>query len=159
MDFIKTYFSAEKSESLLFIAMGIVAIAFSAFAIWKWNESFYKGIAIPLIAIGLIQIVVGGTVYFRTDKQVSDLEKLFQTNPSEFKNQEIPRMEIVMKNFNLYKKIEIAFILIGLLLIVFAPAREFWLGIGVGMLLQGAVMLSLDIFAERRGITYIEKIS
>jgi hypothetical protein len=159
MDFIKTYFSAEKSESLLFISMGTVAIVFSAFTIWRWTESFYKGLAIPLIAIGLIQIVVGCTIYFRTDEQISDLEKLFQTNPSKFKNQEISRMEIVMKNFNLYKKIEIALILIGLLLILFAPAREFWLGIGVGMLLQGAAMLSLDIFAERRGIIYIEKIS
>jgi hypothetical protein len=159
MDFIKTYFAAEKSESLLFLLMGVAAISFSAFALLKWNESFYKGLAIPLIAIGLIQILVGGIVYFRTDKQIADAKKLYQTNLTEFKGQEIPRMEVVMKKFSLYKKIEIAFVVIGLLLIIIAPAKEFWLGIGVGMLLQGSVMLSLDIFAERRGKEYIQQIS
>jgi lipoprotein signal peptidase len=97
MDFIKSYFTAEKSESLLFMLTGVAAISFSAFALLKWNESFYK-------------------------------------------------------------KVEIAFIVIGLLLVIFAPAKEFWLGIGVGMLLQGTVMLSLDIFAEKRGGTYIREI-
>ncbi len=158
MDFIKTYFTAEKNESLLFILMGVAAIAFSAYALLKWSEPYYKGLAIPLILIGIIQIIVGGSVYFRTDKQTADLEKLYQISTSNFKTQETPRMDTVMKNFSLYKKIEIAFVLIGILLIVFAPSREFWLGVGVGMLLQGAVMLTLDIFAEKRGTVYIEVI-
>jgi hypothetical protein len=158
MDFIKTYFTAEKNESLLFILMGVAAIAFSAYALVKWSELFYKGLAIPLILIGIVQIVVGGSVYFRTDKQIADLEKLYQANTTDFKTQEAPRMNTVMKNFSLYKKVEVAFVVIGLLLILFASAKEFWLGVGVGMLLQGAVMLTLDIFAERRGTVYIEVI-
>jgi hypothetical protein len=156
MDFIKAYFTAEKNESLLFMLMGIAAIAFSVYALVKWSEPFYKGQAIPLVLIGIIQIVVGGSVYFRTAKQMADLGKLYQTSTSDFKAQETPRMETVMKNFSLYKKVEIAFVLIGILLIVFAPPRAFWLGVGVGMLLQGAAMLSLDIFAERRGTVYLE---
>lgn len=72
-----------------------------------------------------------------------------------FKTNEIERMTVVMKNFALYKKIEIAFVLSGLLLRLFAASREFWLGLGVGMLLQGALMLTADIFAERRGHVYI----
>lgn len=158
MDFIKTYFTAEKNESLLFILMGIAAIAFSAFALAKWSEPFYKGLAIPLILIGIIQIVVGGSVYFRTDKQIADLEKRYQTSITDFKTQETPRMDMVMMNFSLYKKVEIAFVLIGIALIVFINSRDFWVGIGVGMLIQGAVMLTLDIFAERRGTVYIEVI-
>lgn len=158
MDFIKTYFTAEKNESLLFLLMGVAAIAFSAYALVKWSEPFYKGLAIPLVLIGIIQIVVGGSVYFRTDKQIADLEKLYQTSISDFKTQETLRMDTVMKNFSLYKKVEIAFVLIGIALIVFINSRDFWLGVGVGMLLQGAVMLTLDIFAERRGTVYIEVI-
>lgn len=158
MDFIKTYFTAEKNESLLFMLMGITALAFSAYSLVKWSEPYYKGLAMPLILIGIIQMVVGGSVYFRTDKQIADLEKIYQTNTTDFKTQETPRMETVMKNFSLYKNIEIAFVLFGVLLIVFARSRDFWLGIGVGMLLQGAIMLTLDIFAERRGTAYINEI-
>lgn len=67
-------------------------------------------------------------------------------------------MNTVMKNFLLYKKMEVAFVVIRLLLIFFAPTSEFWLGIGVGILLQGALMLTADIFAERRGKEYIYSI-
>jgi len=159
MDFIKTYFSAEKSESLLFMLMGLAAILFSVYALMKWNEPFYKGLAIPLILVGLIQFVVGGTVYFRTDNQIAAAEQLVKLSPAEFKAQETARMDLVMKNFSTYKKIEIAFVAIGVLLILVVPARPFWLGLGVGMLLQGAVMLSLDIFAENRGTLYIEEVN
>jgi hypothetical protein len=159
MEFIKTYFSAEKSESLVFLFLGIASIAFSTYALWKWNEAFYKGFAIPLITIGIIQLVVGSTVYFRTDNQVAALEMQYQTDVRAFKLAESPRMEKVMKSFSLYKKIEVAFVVIGLLLVIIVPSKEFWLGVGVGMLLQGALMLTADIFAERRGASYQDSIN
>jgi hypothetical protein len=157
MDFIKNYFTAEKNESLIFIAIGILTIGFSAYTLVKWGDGFYKGFAIPVILIGLIQWVVGGTVYFRTDGQLTHLEQLYSSNKSEFVNSETARMEIVMKNFSLYKKIEVAFVLIGLALLLSMKQREFWMGVGVGMLLQGALMLTADIFAERRGGTYMKE--
>jgi hypothetical protein len=159
MDFIKTYFTAEKNESLIFMAFGILTICFSVYALLKWGDSFYRGFAVPAILIGIIQLVVGGTVYFRTDKQIMQLETLYQEDKTAFAKAEMPRMETVMKNFSLYKKIEVAFVIIGLLLIFLAPTREFWLGVGVGMLLQGALMLTADIFAERRGNEYFQRVS
>ena len=158
MEFIKTYFAAEKSESLLFLILGIAAIGFSLYGWLKWNEAFYRGIAIPLILIAVIQVVVGGTVYLRSDRQMENLVQLWLSNKVELRNREIPRMEVVMKNFSAYKKVEIAFVLIGVFWIVFARQRPFWVGIGVGMLLQGAVMLALDIFAEQRGEKYQSEI-
>lgn len=159
MDFIKNYFTAEKNESLFFIAIGILTIAFSVYAMVKWGESFYKGFTLPVVLVGLIQITVGATVYFRTDRQLLELEQLYTNNKPEFIRTEVPRMETVMKNFHVYKLIEVAFVLIGLVLIFTMQQKEFWLGIGVGMLLQGALMLTADIFAERRGTEYIQNIS
>jgi hypothetical protein len=159
MDFIKTYFTAEKNESLIFMAFGILTIAFSVYALLRWGDTFYRGFAMPAILIGIIQLVVGGTVYFRTDKQIIQLETLYQQDKAAFAKAETPRMEIVMKNFSLYKKVEVAFVVIGLLLIFLTPAREFWLGVGVGMLLQGTLMLTADVFAERRGTIYLNKVN
>jgi hypothetical protein len=73
--FIYKYFIAEKQESLLFLIVGIVAVLV-AVVLWffnKSNPSFCKGVAIPLLAIGLIQMVVGYAVYNRTDKQKADI--------------------------------------------------------------------------------------
>jgi hypothetical protein len=157
MDFIKTYFTAEKNESLIFMAFGVLT-AFSVYALFKWGDAFYKGFAAPAILIGIIQVVVGGTVYFRTDKQIRDLETHYHQDQGDFGKTELARMDVVMKNFALYKKIEVSFVVIGLLLIFLLPAREFWLGVGVGMLLQGALMLTADVFAERRGMAYINQV-
>lgn len=159
MDFIKTYFTAEKNESLIFVLVGIVTIGFSLYAVLKWGDAFYKGFAVPVILIGLVQLVVGSTVYLRTPKQIQELEVLYQKDKAAFANAESLRMNTVMKNFSFYKKVEVAFVVIGLLLIFLAPSKEFWLGIGIGMLLQGALMLTADIFAERRGTTYQNEIT
>jgi hypothetical protein len=159
MDFIKTYFNAEKNESMIFIAFGVLTIGFSVYAMFKWGDSFYKGFAAPAILIGIIQLVVGGTVYSRTNNQISRLEMLYHQDKIAFRKAETSRMATVMKNFAIYKKVEVAFIVVGLLLIFLAPSKEFWLGVGVGMLLQGTLMLTADIFAERRGSTYKEAVA
>ena len=53
------YFTAEKQESLLFVAVGILAIGVAA---WLWmNGHRLKSMAFPLAAIAVIQVVVGGS--------------------------------------------------------------------------------------------------
>jgi hypothetical protein len=97
-------------------------------------------------------------VYFRTDKQVKQLTERLKISPAEFAQEESKRMTVVMKNFNTYKWIEVAFVVSGLLLILLFRSKEFVLGIGVGLLLQGSLMLSVDIFAERRGHMYLKSV-
>ncbi len=48
-----------------------------------------------------MQIVVGGTVYLRTDAQLSTLSAQLQTNTSPLKAEETARMKTVMKNFSI----------------------------------------------------------
>ncbi|MEP7236676.1 MAG: hypothetical protein ABI685_02385 [Ferruginibacter sp.] len=160
--FIYKYFIAEKQESLLFLIIGIVAVLL-AVACWffiKSNPSFFKGAAIPLLAIGLVQIVVGYSVYARTDKQKSDIAYNIGMEPVTYvKQTEMPRMKTVMKNFVIYRWVEIAFIIAGLVLIFLFrlnPDRSFWYGLGISLAIQAVIMLGADYFAEKRGIVYTE---
>jgi hypothetical protein len=162
--FIYKYFIAEKQESLLFLIIGMVAILL-AIVFWffiKSNPSFFKGAAIPLLAIGLIQIVVGYTVYSRTDKQKKDIAYNIGIEPVSFvKQTELPRMEKVMTNFIIYRWVEIAFIITGLVLIfIFKsnPDKSFWYGLGMALAIQAALMLCADYFAEKRGKVYTEEL-
>jgi hypothetical protein len=150
---IDTYFQAERAECLLFAAFGLLAIAASAVLLWRYGDAMSKGLAIPLVAVGLIQLAVGGGVYVRTPAQVSALTAQLQSNPKRFKADETARMTTVMANFKSYKIIEVAFILIGLV-VTLAVSQPFWLGIGMAMLIQGALMLPADITAEQRGAVY-----
>ena len=162
--FIYKYFIAEKQESLLFLIIGIAAILL-AVVFWffiKSNPSFFKGAAIPLLAIGLIQMVVGYTVYSRTDKQKKDIAYNIGIEPVSFvKQTELPRMEKVMTNFVIYRWVEIAFIITGLVLIFLFksnPDKSFWYGLGIGLAIQALIMLGADYFAERRGKVYTEEL-
>lgn len=152
---LNTYFKAEKSESLLFMLAGLLAAAFAVYAFFIGKQKFYTGIALPLLLVGIIQLVVGSSVYFRTDRQVAQLEATYANAPATMASEELPRMHAVMKNFTLYKYIEVAFIIGGVLLILLLRRNEFWLGAGMGLLAQGSIMLLLDIVAERRAETYI----
>lgn len=162
--FIYKYFIAEKQESLLFLIVGIVAVLL-AIACWffiKSNPQFCKGAAIPLLAIGMIQVVVGYTVYSRTDKQKADIAYNIGMEPVNYAKQtEMPRMEKVMKNFVIYRWVEIAFIISGLILIfVFKtnPEKSFWYGLGLALAIQAIIMLGADYFAEKRGKVYVAEL-
>jgi hypothetical protein len=168
--FIYKYFIAEKQESLLFLIIGIVAILL-AVVFWffiKSNPSFFKGAAIPLLAIGLIQIVVGYTVYSRTDKQKKDIAYNIGIEPVSFvKQTELPRMKTVMKNFVIYRWVEIALALTGIGLFVFffntaacfaGSQTTFWKGFGLTLAIQAIIMLGADYFAESRGKVYTEEL-
>lgn len=162
--FIYKYFIAEKQESLLFLIVGIAAVLL-AVIFWffiKSNPPFFKGAAIPLIAIGIIQIVVGYSVYNRTDKQKADIAYNIGMEPVAFvKQTELPRMKKVMKNFIIYRWVEIAFIITGLVLIFLFRLnadKTFWYGFGIALALQAVIMLGSDYFAEQRGKKYVNKL-
>lgn len=70
----------------------------------------------PLIAIALIQIVVGSSVYFRSPKEILRVKHIIQTDQQKIQTEEIPRMDVVMKNFVIYHWVEIALLLVGMFL-------------------------------------------
>jgi len=162
--FIYKYFIAEKQESLLFLIVGIAAImlAIIFFIFIRSNPLFYKGAAIPLLAIGIIQCVVGFAVYARSDKQMNEVAYNIGMEPVSYtRTQELPRMETVMKNFVIYRWVEIALIVTGIVLIFLFranPDRSFWYGLGITLAIQAFLMLGADFFAERRGGVYTEEL-
>lgn len=148
------YFAGEKRESLLFIAAGAVAIVI-AIVLWRGAGAF-RGAAWPLIIVALIQIVVGGSIFLRTDGQVLALSAQLESDPSSFKTDERARMERVMSGFRMYKMIEIALLLTGVGLLVATRPPSIAAGVGLGLLLQASVMLAADVVAEHRARVYMQ---
>ncbi|MEY3245836.1 MAG: hypothetical protein RL253_993 [Bacteroidota bacterium] len=99
MEQITKYFNAEKSESIIFVLVGFVAILLSSYFLIKLKQPFYNGMAFSLIAIALIQLTVGSSVYLRSSKDIERVNQIVKTDKSKIQSEEIPRMEVVMKNF------------------------------------------------------------
>ncbi|WP_338793917.1 hypothetical protein [Bernardetia sp. MNP-M8] len=158
--FIQEYFNAERFESLFFTGVGIIATLISIYFIFVVKKPFFYGMAISLIFVALIQLVVGTTVFFRSPKDIIRVENIFKNEPSSIKTQEIPRMEVVMKNFVIYRYVEIALATLGIILYFTFSTQTFTTsllkGLGLGLAIQAILMLSLDFFAEKRGHEYLE---
>ena len=160
-NFVSTYFTEEKIESLFFIIIGIITISLAIIFWFIIKYSFYNGLAFPLLIVGLIQLIVGTTVYIRSPKDIIKVEQMMKQEPHKIKTEELPRMEMVMKNFTIYKWIEIALIVLGIILfaLFYKSPQTFWKGIGLGLIIQAALMLTLDFVAEKRGQTYIQALT
>lgn len=154
ISFFARYFKAEQLESLVFVAIGLITFSIALAAWFKFKTPFLSGLAWPFLLVALIQLTVGISVYLRSPKDIIRVEAI-AFNQQEISQQEIPRMETVMKNFVIYRYVEISLLLIGIGLLVFLSSA-YSRGIGLGLLIQAALMLGADYFAEKRGSEYQE---
>ena len=150
------YFNGEKAESYVFILLGVIAFAMALYCIFALKSSFWKGVAIPFLLVALLECIVGYTIVTRSPKDLERVESCIQNKPKGLKTLEIPRMEKVMRNFMIFRHVEIALIILGITLMYSYKNDTFLKGIGLGLFIQGSIVLSLDFFAERRGYIYLE---
>lgn len=155
---IESYFVGEKQEAFIFLIVGIVAIGLAVYLFAFHKGSLQKGIAIPLFLIGLIQGIVGYTVWSRSDRQRTDMVYAYDMNPGKLKQEELPRMEKVMKSFRVYLIVELVLLALATGLMVYfrnQDQQHIWFGVGIGLACQCVLMLGADYVAQKRGNTYI----
>lgn len=154
---IEKYFIAEKNESLLFIIVGAAAIILALVFFFYLKTNWYKGASIPFLIVGIIHLVIGITVYKRSDGDRQRNVYVYDMNPQDLKIKELPRMQKVIKNFIVIRYVEIALLLIGFGLIFSFKNRldkTFWVGLGVALAIEAVVSLGADYFAEKRAKEY-----
>lgn len=158
---IADYFLAEKSESRIFLGIGIssVILALAAF-LWP-GHPFFRGAAIPLLGVGLIQVAAGLTIYRRSEGDKRRVEEFFMHQPARLKSDELPRMKKVNRNFVFYRWLELAMFVAGMILGMVNgtnPGRSFWYGLGIALCFQAAVLLLADYQAEKRALHYTRQL-
>lgn len=157
---VRGYLEAERSESRLFVALGVIALGAGAFFLTR-SDPFLRGAAFPLMAIALIQIGVGGSVWWRTESQIAQLVSLINADAAKFVADETVRMAAVNRNFDVYKIAEMVLAVVGLGMVAGGYAlggSRLVMGVGAGLALQSAVMLTLDLFAEARADKYTDQV-
>jgi len=159
MNKIHDYFTGERTESLVFIAIGAIAIICSIYFWLILNTRVYNGIAWPLFFIALIQLGVGALIYLRSPSDEKRVTNFYNTSPKNITHIEIPRMEKVMRSFVVYRYVEIGLIGLSIILFFISGSGGFWRGISIGTFIQAALMLIADGFAEQRGKAYLAFLS
>jgi uncharacterized membrane protein len=155
---IEKYFVAEKQIGVIFFSIGIIAVLTALYLFFIHKGSMQKGIAIPLLIVGLIQAVVGFTVYNNSDKQRIDNVYAYDLNPSLLQNKEMPRMQKVVKSFTVYFIVEAVLFVIALLLIFLYrsnTSKQLLYGIGIGLAIQAAITFLADKNGAKRAAVYL----
>ncbi len=104
----------------------------------------------------VLEIIVGISLIYRSPKDIICVENYIKNDQIKIKSHEIPRMEKVMKNFVVYRYVEIVLIFIWAILYFASPNSYFWRCFGLGLLIQASILPTIDYFAERRGFIYLE---
>jgi hypothetical protein len=151
---LTAYFTAEKQGGLLLVALAIASLALASYLFA--TKSAFGAMAWPVLVLGGLELVIGATVASRTPAQVTELETGLQQTRTHTITSEIERMARVNNTFVIVKKVEIGLIAAGILFLLVRPAPETLGAIGLGLLLQSAVLLVFDTFAHHRAVHYVE---
>tara|TARA_R110002050_G_scaffold265465_2_gene406567 strand:- start:10459 stop:10941 length:483 start_codon:yes stop_codon:yes gene_type:complete len=155
MDSIIAYFNGEKAQCTVGAIASIIFIASSIFFLFQ-QKIFLKGLAYSAIPLSILLLVICVGVIFRTSKDIERVSTFYRETPKSIQVEEIPRMEKVIKSFNIIKKVEIAIFIIGLALTIFFWRNELIRGVAVGLLIMSVSLYTFDHIAESRAETYIQ---
>lgn len=155
MNTISTYFNAERAESLLFIAVGAIALAASAWCLLVLRKPFFNGMAVTLSVVAVLQLIVGVTVYQRSPHDTERVQQMVQSAPQRIHPEEVPRMRVVMRNFKVYLGVEVMLLVLSLIVMLLASPGGFLRGAAMGLALQAVFTAVLDLVATRRGDAYL----
>ena len=91
----------------------------------------------------------------RTPNDIERVSTFYKKEQSKLQSEELPRMEKVIRNFGVIKKVEIGIFLVGLILAIVFWKNDLVKGVAIGLLIQGFGLYMFDHFAESRGEVYI----
>jgi hypothetical protein len=147
------YFKTEKKESIYYIVLGLLSVVFTIYFLSKGHR-FYNGISYALISVGLIELVVGATIYLSSDKDIVRVDHFIHKDFYSIKNVEIPRMQSQLKNLEIYLIADKIFIILGLILLFSSAPFSLVKGIGIGITIQSMMLFLLDHRTEQRSKAY-----
>jgi len=154
---IEKYFLAEKQESLVFLIIGIAAILLALILYFMVKTQVCRGLAVPLMLLGLMQSVAGYSVYVKSDDQRISQVYAYDMNPDQLKTTELTRMRKVKSNFTLYRWIEIGLLIAGIILVIWfrdGSGKIFWMGFGISLTLMAAELFIADYIAGKRAVSF-----
>lgn len=159
VDDMHDYFRKEKRGGAVLMGIGAPAVALGG-GLLAQDRPLFRGFAYPVLIIGAVELAGGLLFYLRTDAQVRKLEAGFRSSPVETQTAERRRMRRVNLQFALIEGFELTLLLGGVAMAVAGGAlspqtlsidnKETLIGVGLGIALESAGLLTFDLFASRR---------
>lgn len=151
------YYRGEQRQGIVFMGVGAAGIAGGTALLFVENDRA-RAAAGPLLGFGLIELVAGIAFFARADGQIATRDALIRRDPAGFMRAERTRMLTVNSQLRMLEVIETVIALGGTAtaLVGAATRNEIAVGLGVGLALEGGVMLMLDRFEHLRAHRFLD---
>jgi hypothetical protein len=156
MNPIVKYFEAEKMYCWIGLAVTVLTIGLALTWLFRTKLPFYNGVAWPFLIFGIFLLLICIGVIIRSPKDIQRVSAMIENNRSSISQEEIPRMDTVMRNFKVIIVVEIVLIALAGGLMLFASLSPLWRGVATGVLYYAAFLLAFDLLAQHRGSIYLE---
>ena len=139
------------------MGIGLVSLLSCIIFVLIWSGLFWKGLALSLGMIGLMQLCLGFIFFLRNGSQVEKIKGALAYSPKKVILDESLRMENLAKKLVILRNLETGFVFIGMILCFLWMSNflgDFSFGTGVGLIIQSALLLVIHIMGEWRADIY-----
>jgi hypothetical protein len=137
----------ERSFGLVTAAVGAVWLL-AALVLWLgWARPWTVGAAVPLVLLGLIDVIVGGEAFVSASRHLEDFPIWVREAPHLVEEQAVPRLQARARGARWSALVQTAGAVLGLGLLT---RRGRWRGVGLGLTAACLVDVGLERLAEAR---------
>ncbi len=142
LDFIENilrYYHTESRHGYIGAGVGALLLV-SALLLWKFANplSLFKGLSLPFLIIGLIMGIGGSLDGYTTRRALPGKMSLYREDQQAFFKEEVPKVERTHRSwFGI--RIFWSVITVAGVALLFTVKKNYWIGVGLGTLLLGAM--------------------
>lgn len=153
------YYKGERLGAICYTIGGMVFLLL-AFAIWKVAApgAITRGMLVPVAIVGLLGAGAGPFLLRSNNDRLVRFPKEIAADEQAFLQKESARMAGVHRAWLPLKMAWTMLLLIGVVL-AFVGGTPIWKGVGLGLLLIGAVGHTVDGIASERSRIYVEQLA
>lgn len=158
---IENYFTTFKTENLVLIILGGVAVLLAIFFFAYYKTPWHKGFAVPVIVFGMMHCIAGYTNYKKADALRVRNAYTYDMNPSGLRIQELPRLKEQHKTTNKFIYLNIGFLAAAVFLFVYfrnKPMSDHYSGVAAGLFIMAMITLCSSLFMQYKTQEYIKGI-
>lgn len=154
-DAMRAYLEGEKAQGSWWTGVGLMGVGASVAALTQ-RTSFARGMAYPLGIVGIIQMAYGIGAIARADGVIAKNHQAIAEDAAGFQKTELARIRRSGTGYLIIEIVEGVLIAGGTVLAIVGASTDSdsLKGVGVGLAIQGAAMLTLDGVAHARASRY-----
>lgn len=157
LEAVEIYFRGERHTGLALVPFGLAMLACGVYLFRFYGGGFGKTMG-ALLACAGVAAAIGGPFLARTvNARQAKLSEAYVTDQEAPRLQEQKRIEKVNASWMLLKSIWTA-LMVASLASLWLLKRDWIQGVALTLVILATVALVVDVFAERRALTYAENI-